>query len=160
MADIVVRRWTNGPVKILGIWLGPALQLVNWSEVLSKMALLTQTWSAQLSLKGRTKIANVFIASIITYHLAVVSYSHLWLNKLERMLFCFLWIGRGPLVGRSICCQNAKRWVRDAVTKNALRFRHRWLYLDGEQVWTSFVKQIFPRFTLQNWTHGLSADRG
>ncbi|XP_036366636.1 uncharacterized protein LOC118766888 [Octopus sinensis] len=31
--------------------------------------------------------------------------------------------------------------------KHALRFRHLWLLLNGEQVWSPFVKWMFPRFT-------------
>ena len=48
-------RWSYGPIRILGMWFGPDLQLKrNWSEVQAKVNAQVGIWlSRRLSLKGR-----------------------------------------------------------------------------------------------------------
>jgi hypothetical protein len=159
--DSVVGRWTDGPVKLLGVWFGPDLQVdKNWGEVTSRVAHLTQKWAERkLSLKGRAEVANAYIASVIYYRLTVVPCPPPWLTKLERLLFRFLWKGRVPLVRRSICCQHPLRgglgmpWLM--MRRHALRLRHLQRFLDGDQVWSPFVRRVFPQLVslteLQSW---------
>ena len=47
-------RWSDGPIRILGVWFGPDLQLErNWSEVRAKVNAQVGIWlSRRLSLKG------------------------------------------------------------------------------------------------------------
>lgn len=87
-SDSIVGRWTDGSIKLLGVWFGSDLQLEkNWSEATSKVASLVQTWSGRcLSLKGRVDVVNVFITSVITYRLTVLTCPDLWLIKMERLL--------------------------------------------------------------------------
>jgi hypothetical protein len=113
----------------------------------------------KLSLKGRAEVANAYIASVIYYRLTVVPCPFAWLAKLERLLFRFLWKGRVPLVRRSICCQHplsgglGMPWLR--MRRHALRLRHLRQYLDGDRVWSPFVKRDFPQLVslteLQSW---------
>ncbi len=160
-SDSVVGCWTDRPVKLLGVWFGPDLQLdKNWDEVTSRVASLTQKWAERkLSLKGWAEVANTYIASIIIYRLTVVPCPSPRLTRLERLLFRFLWKGRVPLVRRSICCQHplkgglGMRWL--LMRRHALRLRHLKRFLDGEQVWSPFVRHVFPRLVslmeLQSW---------
>lgn len=71
----VVVCWAEGLIKMRGIWFGLVLPIEkNWSDDTSRVTHLTQTLSElRLSLKGRVEIAGVFIASVITYRLTVVS---------------------------------------------------------------------------------------
>ena len=48
-------RWSDGPIKILGVWFGPDLQVEkNWSEVQAKVEARIRRWfPRRLSLKGR-----------------------------------------------------------------------------------------------------------
>jgi hypothetical protein len=160
-SDGVVGRWTDGPVKLLGVWFGPDLQVDrNWDEVTSKVVSLTQKWAGRkLSLKGRAEVANVYIASVIYYRLTVVPCPSSRLTRLERLLFRFLWGGRVPLVRRSICCQHPLRgglgmpWL--LMRRHALRLRHLQIFLQDEQVWSPFVRRVFPQLVslteLQTW---------
>ena len=52
-------RWSDGPIRILGVWFGPDLQLErNWSEVHAKANAQVGIWlSRRLSLKGRAERA-------------------------------------------------------------------------------------------------------
>ena len=47
-------RWSDGPVRILGVWFGPGLQLErNWSEIQAKVNAQVGIWlSRRLSLKA------------------------------------------------------------------------------------------------------------
>lgn len=59
------------------------------------------------------------------------------MNKLEIINFHFLWKEEKPLVKYCLLFKTAKRWIRDAsvkMRKFALRLKHIWFYLDGEQV--------------------------
>ena len=97
-------RWTEGPVKLLGVWFGPDLQVEkNWDEVASRVASLTHKWAERkLSLKGRAEVANTYIASVVYYRLSVVPCPRKQLTRLERELFRSLWMGQVPLVRKSI----------------------------------------------------------
>ena len=67
-------RWSDGPVRILGVWFGPDLQLErNWSEVQAKVNALVGIWlSRRLSLKGRAEVCAVYVFPLILYRLAVL----------------------------------------------------------------------------------------
>lgn len=71
----------NSPFKILGVWLGPDLQVEK--NLSSKVAIVIRTWTWRwLSLKRRMEPPNLFIVSIITYPLTVVLCPDLWLADL------------------------------------------------------------------------------
>ncbi|GAB1597330.1 hypothetical protein Ahia01_000009400 [Argonauta hians] len=159
--DSVAGHWTDGPVKMLGVWFGPDLQVErNWDEVTSRVANLIQKWNGRkLSLKGRAEVVKVYIAPAIYYRLALVPCPKNRLNELERVLFKFLWNGRKPLVRRSICCQDPLNgglgmpWL--LLRKHAQRLRHLQRFLSGEQVWSPFTRHAFPQLVslveLQSW---------
>ena len=67
-------RWSDGPVRILGVWFGSDLQLErNWSEVQGKVDAQVGTWlSRRLSLKGRVAECAMFVFPLILYHLALL----------------------------------------------------------------------------------------
>ena len=50
-------RWSDGPIRILGVWFGPDLRLErNWSEVQAKVTAQVGIWlSRRLSLKSRRR---------------------------------------------------------------------------------------------------------
>ena len=62
-------RWSDGPVRILGVWFEPELQLErNWSEVETKVNAQVGTWlSRWLSLKGRAEACAVYVFPLILY---------------------------------------------------------------------------------------------
>ena len=62
-------RWSDGPIRILGVWFGPDLQLEqNWSEVQAKVNAQVGIWlSRRLSLKGRAEACAVYVFPLILY---------------------------------------------------------------------------------------------
>ena len=67
-------HWNDRPVRTLGVWFGPGLQLeLNWSEVQAKVDVLVGTWlRRQLSLKGWAEVHAVYIFSLILCRLSVL----------------------------------------------------------------------------------------
>ena len=67
-------RWSDGPIRILGMWFGPDLQLEqNWSEVHAKVNAQVGIWlSRRLSLKGRVEACAAYVFPLILYRLAVL----------------------------------------------------------------------------------------
>ena len=68
-------RWSDGTVRILGVWFGPDLQLEwNWLEVQAKVNAQVGIWlSMGLSLKGRTEACAVYVFPLILYRFSVLS---------------------------------------------------------------------------------------
>ncbi|MCP3653585.1 MAG: zinc-binding domain-containing protein [Herbaspirillum sp.] len=171
-SGVGVWRWTEGPVKVLGVWFGPDLQVErNGEEVEIRVAILIQKWAERkLSLKGRAEVANTYIASVVYYRLTVVPCPKIILTKLERMLFRFLWKGQVPMVRKSICCQLPLRgglgMPSMLIRRHALRLAHLQSFLrqsgsdddedDVESIaWAPFVRHVFPQLVslkeLQSW---------
>ena len=67
-------RWSDVPVRILGVWFGPDLQLKrNWLEIQAKVNAQVGIWlSRRLSLKGRAEACAVYVFPLILYRLAVI----------------------------------------------------------------------------------------
>lgn len=71
--------------------------------------------------------------------------------------------GQGPLMMRSICCQQllqgevAMSWL--LIHRHALRLSYLRLYLDGERMWSPLVRLTLPKFTsFVSWNRGLIID--
>ena len=67
-------RWSDGPVRIIGVWFGPGLQLErNWSEVQAKVEAQVDAWLRRwLNLKGRVVVCAMYIFPLILYRLSVL----------------------------------------------------------------------------------------
>ena len=84
---------TDGPVRILGVWFRPDLQLErNWSEVQSKGNAQVGIWlSRRLSLKGRAEACAVYVFPLVLYRLAVHPLPKARRLALQQSLFRLLW---------------------------------------------------------------------
>ena len=60
-------RWSDGPVRILGVWFEPDLQLErNWLEVQAKVNAQVGIWlSRRLSLKSRAEVCAMYVFPLI-----------------------------------------------------------------------------------------------
>ena len=103
-------RWSDGPIRILGVWFGPDVQLErNWSEVHAKVNAQVGIWlSRRLSLKDRTEACAVYIFSLILYRLAVLPLPKARRLALQRSLTRLLWGGARPMVRRQVCIQRTR----------------------------------------------------
>ena len=104
-------RWSDGPVRILGLWFGPGFQLErNWLEVRAKVEVEVAIWlRRRLSLKGRVEVCAVYIFPLILYCLYSLCLRIIgW--RWKQSFFNLLWKGRSPLVRRQVCCQGPHDW--------------------------------------------------
>ena len=106
-------RWSDGPIRILGVWFGPDLRLErNWSEEHAKVNAQVGIWlSRRLSLKGRTDAYAVYVFPLILYRLAVLPLPKAHRLALQRSLSRLLWGGARPIVRRQVCIQRTRNGV-------------------------------------------------
>ena len=90
-------RWSDGPVRIPGVWFGSDLQLErNWSEVQAKMNAQVGIWlSRRLSLNGKAEVCTVYVFPLILYRLAVHPLPKARRLALQRFLSRLLWEAEG-----------------------------------------------------------------
>ena len=103
-------RWSDGPVRILGVWFGPHLQLErNWSEVQAKVnALVGICLSRRLSLKGRAEACAMYVFPLILYRLAVLPLPEACRLALQQSFSRLLWGGARPMVRRQVSIQRTR----------------------------------------------------
>lgn len=139
----IVECWTDGRVKYLRVWFGQD----SWDELTSRVASDTQKCVEKLSLKVQVEVVNVFIISVIYYHLVVVPCPVFWLTKLVHLLIRLLRKGRIPHVRSFTCCHQSLSgelgmpWL--LIRRHSQGLRYLQLFLDGKQVWSASVRHDF-----------------
>ena len=106
-------RWSDGPIRILGVWFGPDLQLEwNWSEVHAKVNAQVGIWLLRrVSLKGRAEACAAYVFPLILYRLAVLPLPKAHRLALQWSLSRLLWGGARPMVRRQVCIQRTRNGV-------------------------------------------------
>ena len=144
-------RWSDGPVRILGVWFGPGLQLErNWSEVQAKVNAQVGIWlSRRLSLKGRAEACAVYVFPLILYRLAVLPLPKVNRLALQRSLSRLLWGGARPMVRRQVCIQRTRNGGLGMPDLESHWLAERLAYLGraltGDAVWRLKASRTFPR---------------
>ena len=144
-------RWSDGPVRILGVRFGPNLQLErNWSEVQPNVnAQVGIRLSMRLSLKGREEACAVYVFPLILYRLAVLPLPKARRLALQQSLLRLLCGGARPIVRRRVCIQRTRNgglgmpdleshWLAE-------RLAYLGRFLTGDAVWRRMASRTFPR---------------
>ena len=143
-------RWSDGSVRILGVWFGPDLQPErNWSEVQAKVNVQVRIWlSRRLSLKGRAEACAVYVFPLILYRLAVLPLPKARRLALQRSLSRLLWAGARPMVRRQVCIQRTRNGGLGMPDLESHWLAERLAYLGrsltGEAVWRRKASRTFP----------------
>ena len=144
-------RWSDGPVRILGVWFGPDLQLErNWSEVQAKVNAQVGIWlSRRLSLKGRAEACAVYVFPLILYQLAVLPLPKAHRLALQQSISILLWGGAKPMVRRQVCIQRTRNGGLGMPDLESHWLAERLAYLGrvltGTAVWRLKASRTFPR---------------
>ena len=144
-------RWSDGPVRILGVWFGPGLQLErNWSEIQAKVNAQVGIWlSRRLSLKGRAEACAVYVFPLILYRLAVLPLPKVNRLALQRSLSRLLWGGARPMVRRQVCIQRTRNGGLGMPDLESHWLAERLAYLGRaltwDAVWRLKASRTFPR---------------
>ena len=144
-------RWRDGPIRILGVWFGPDLQLErNQSEVQAKVNVQVGTWlSKRLSLKGRVEACAVYVFPLILYRLAVLPLPKARRLSLQQSLFTLLWGGVRPMVRIQFCIQRTCNGGLGMLDLESHWLAERLAYLGRsltrDAVWRRKTSRTFPR---------------
>ena len=144
-------HWSDGPIRILGVWFGPDLQLKrNWSEVHAKVSAPMGIWlSRRLSLKGRAEACAAYVFPLILYRLAVLPLPKAHWLALQRSLSRLLWGGARPMVRRQVCIQRTRNGGLGMPDLESHLLAERLAYLGrvltGDSVWRRKASRTFPR---------------
>ena len=142
--------WSDGPIRILGVWFGLGLQLErNWLEVRAKVEARVVAWlRMRLSLKGRAEVCAVHIFPLTLYRLSVLPLPKDHRAALIQSLFKLLWKGRSPLVRRQVCYQRPRDGGLGMPDLESHRLAERLAYLGRslttDAVWSLKVRVAFP----------------
>ena len=146
-------RWSDGPIRILGVWFGPDLQLErNWSEVHAKVNAQVGIWlSRRLSLKGRAEACAAYVFPLILYRLAVLPLPKPHRLALQRSLNRLLWGGARPMVRTRNGCLGMtdleSHWLAE-------RLAYLGRVLTGDSVWRRKASRTFPRLNSDQKAEG------
>ena len=144
-------RWSDGPIRILGVWFGPDLQLErNWSEVQAKVNAQVGIWlSRRLSLKDRAEACATYVFPLILYRLAVLPLPKARWLALQQSLSRLLWGGARPMVRRQVCIQRTRNGGLGMPDLESHWLAERLAYLGrsltGDSVWRRKASRTFPR---------------
>ena len=143
-------HWSDKPVRILGLLLGPNLQLEqNWSEVQAKVDALMATWlRRRLSSKGRVEASTAYIFPLILNRLCVLPLPEdRWL-VLQQSLTRLLCGGQRPIVHRQVCIQHTCNGGLGMPDLESHWLTERLVYLgcslSGDVVWRWKASNTFP----------------
>ena len=140
---------SDGPIRILGVWFGPDLQLErNWSEVQAKVNAQVGIWlSRRLSLKGRAEACATYVFLLILYRLAVLPLPKARRLALEQSLSRLLWGGARPMVRRQVCIQRTRNGGLGMPDLESHWLAERLAYLGrsltGDSVWRRKASRTF-----------------
>ena len=144
-------RWSDGPIRILGVWFGPGLQLErNWLEVRAKVEAQVVAWlRRRLSLKNRVEVCAGYIFPLILDRLSVLPLPKEHRVALQRSLSKLLWKGASPLVRRQVCYQRPRDGGLGMPDLESHWLAERLAYLGRsfttDAVWSLKVRSAFPR---------------
>ena len=144
-------RWSDGPIRILGEWFRPDLQLErNWSEVQAKVNAQVGIWlSRRLSLKGRAEACSTYVFPLTLYRLAVLPLPKECRLALQRSLSRLLWGGAMPMVRRQVCIQRTRNGGLGMPDLESHWLAERLAYLGRSltrySVWRRKASRTFPR---------------
>ena len=147
-------NWTDGPIKILGIWVGPDIQHNrNWAEVLHKVKAASRGWlKRKLSLRGRAEACIKHVFPLILYKLSVIPCEKRVITAIEQLLTLILWKHiRRVRADRTTCHQRVVHGglgmpcIQSHLDACRLAFLAKASNEDSETLWGHKVRALFPR---------------
>ena len=97
-------KWTNKPIKTLGIYYGHdyiECEKLNWEKKIKKMNSLFLSWSKRnLSILGKVLIIKALIISIFTFMVSSCVIPEKYKKEIESKCFKFIWNGKPDKVKR------------------------------------------------------------
>ena len=176
-------RYNNGAFKTLGIWFTNKKRekiSLNFDEKIKKIEIVLNVWSMRaLSLKGKVTILKSLIISQMTLLFSVLFVPEYILQKLDKLIFSFLWDGKTPKVKRETMINNINdgglgmpdvylvnstskiSWIKRLTNERDCKWKILTLYMLNlnsthlshkiPETWISHCKTDFHKQLLQCW---------
>ena len=176
-------RYNNGAFKTLGIWCTNKKRekiSLNFDEKIKKIEIVLNVWSMRaLSLKGKVTILKSLIISQMTFLFSVLFVPEYILQKLDKLIFSFLWDGKTPKVKRETMINNINdgglgmpdvysvnstskiSWIKRLTNERDCKWKILTLYMLNlnsthlshkiPETWISHCKTDFHKQLLQCW---------
>ena len=103
-------NWTNGPIKLLGVYLSRNLKecvILNFQSKINALLRQLHWWKARdLSLTGRVLIVKALALSKFQYLASLVNIPENIIEQVNRIVYEFIWSGKTDKVKRILFEQN------------------------------------------------------
>ena len=103
----VIIKWRTDFIKVIGIFFTMSncdFLGLNWNFRVEKLAKRLESWKFRiLSLKGKSMIINILALSGLWYTGSVVPLPAWAENRINRIIFAFLWSGKNEQIKREVC---------------------------------------------------------
>ena len=101
-------QWTTEPVKYLGIYVGHddrnKIESMNWDNKLIKIQAVLSMWKMRnLTLYGKIVVLKFLVISQIVYAATVLHVPKSFVQKIEKIVYTFLWGSKREKVKRTVC---------------------------------------------------------
>ena len=88
-------------MKICGVHFGENSESKNWNSIIDKMAKTSNLFKSRVvSILGKATICNIMLCSKLWYTTSVLNIPPLYLEKVIKTVFSFIWSGKTELVKR------------------------------------------------------------
>ena len=149
-------KWTNSPVKSLGIYFGKCkkeVENLNWNPKVNKLQNTLNRWKTRkLTFYGKVTIIKTLGISQILYNAACIKVPDSIIKKVDKIIYNFLWDSSKEKVKRNTTTKEMIYGGLNMVNTEAKInvFQIKWIQrlLNGNDdcVWNKFVRKLFEPF--------------
>ena len=99
-------KWTNQPVKALGVFHGYNIDLDSiWLEKSKKIKACLEVWKTRdLTFQGKVLLIKSLILSKISFEIEMRGIPEKYKKEINNMMWNFIWSGKIDLIKRDVCC--------------------------------------------------------
>ena len=105
-------KWSMRKVKALGVWFSISKEealILNYQEKKEKISKILSCWQLRrLTLLGKVTVIKSLAASQLVYIMSSLPSSQSFLKEIHKLLYNFLWDGRGDKIKRSVMLNEYK----------------------------------------------------
>lgn len=162
-------KWTNGPVKVLGVFVSTdheEMLEINYNPKLGRIKNILQMWKQRnLTIFGKITLLKTHALSQITYLFSVLpSPSKAFFKQLETILFNFIWNNKPDKIKRSTMIaplsEGGANMIKPELQDKALKvcWVKRLCDENNNSKWKQFIFNNLTNFGLKIWECNISKD--
>lgn len=146
-------RLTTGPEKCLGVVIGKNVDKSEyWENIITKLKNNLQVWKMRnLSLQGKVYLIRSIGISTVLYACEMTYIPEYYIDKIEKLLYEFLWDGKKAKVRKQICTLPQYLGginmpdIKTIVKVKRIKWIIRFLKSSAEDKWSIYPRMFFQR---------------